>query len=248
MVRSISPRQTLRRSLIFIPFLLFPVILNYFSPYLIIDGAFQGVVSGSALTFGGLFIASLLFGRAFCGWACPAAGLQEAALFLRDRKVSQKGNWIKWAIWGVWVGVILLAFVTAGGIRQVNPLHRMDSFVSVTDPVNYIVYYFVVGLIFVLSLAVGSRAFCHSVCWMAPFMILGRKLRNLVGWPSLRLVAEPERCGDCKSCVRTCPMSLDVNGMVQASKMEHSECILCGNCVDGCSKDAIRYSFSAGGK
>ncbi|MCG2785301.1 MAG: 4Fe-4S binding protein [Anaerolineae bacterium] len=28
-------------------------------------------------------------------------------------------------------------------------------------------------------------------------------------------------------------------------KMEHSECILCGNCIDTCSKKAIRYSFSA---
>ncbi|NIV36871.1 MAG: (4Fe-4S)-binding protein, partial [Anaerolineae bacterium] len=23
-------------------------------------------------------------------------------------------------------------------------------------------------------------------------------------------------------------------------------CILCGNCVDGCPQDAIRFSFSAG--
>ena len=42
------------------------------------------------------------------------------------------------------------------------------------------------------------------------------------------------------------PMSLDVNAMVQIEKMEHAECILCGTCVDGCSKKAIRYSFSAG--
>jgi ferredoxin len=41
-------------------------------------------------------------------------------------------------------------------------------------------------------------------------------------------------------------MSLDANGMVQSEQMEDSECILCGNCVDGCSKDAIRFSFSGG--
>ena len=41
-------------------------------------------------------------------------------------------------------------------------------------------------------------------------------------------------------------MSLDVNGMVQLSSMENSECILCGTCVDGCPKKAIRYTFSSG--
>lgn len=41
-------------------------------------------------------------------------------------------------------------------------------------------------------------------------------------------------------------MSLDVNGMAQIGKMENAECILCGTCVDNCSKQAIRYSFSAG--
>ena len=65
-------------------------------------------------------------------------------------------------------------------------------------------------------------------------------------WPALRLVANPAKCGDCKTCAAHCPMSLDVNGLVHAGSMEHRECILCGTCVDGCPKDAIRYSFSAG--
>jgi ferredoxin len=40
-------------------------------------------------------------------------------------------------------------------------------------------------------------------------------------------------------------MSLDVNSMVQRADMEDTDCILCGNCVDGCTKSAIRFSFSA---
>ncbi len=43
-------------------------------------------------------------------------------------------------------------------------------------------------------------------------------------------------------------MNLDVNGMVQAGAMEHSECILCGTCADVYPKDVIHYSFSAGAK
>jgi len=47
-------------------------------------------------------------------------------------------------------------------------------------------------------------------------------------------------------CTRGCPISLDVHHMVQDGDMEDSECILCGSCVDGCSKDAIRFSCSVG--
>jgi polyferredoxin len=107
-------------------------------------------------------------------------------------------------------------------------------------------YYIVVGLFLVLAVAVGRRAGCHTVCWMAQFMILGRKIRNLLRWPALRLVAEPGKCSDCLTCTRGCPMSPDVHEMVKRADMEDSEYTLCGSCVDGCSKDAIRFSLSAG--
>ena len=97
-----------------------------------------------------------------------------------------------------------------------------------------------------LAIFAGRRAGCHSICWMAPFMIIGRWIRNRFGWPSLRLVAHTAACADCKKCTSNCPMSLDVNAMVQSGKMENSECILCGYCIDGCPKKAIRYSFSTG--
>ena len=38
-------------------------------------------------------------------------------------------------------------------------------------------------------------------------------------------------------------MSLDVHDMVQRADMEDTECILCGNCVDGCPRKVIRYIF-----
>ena len=44
---------------------------------------------------------------------------------------------------------------------------------------------------------------------------------------------------------KTLLMSLDVHAMVQRMDMEDGECILCGTCVDGCSKGAIRFTFSA---
>jgi ferredoxin-type protein NapH len=70
-------RQKIRKAIILISFLLFPITINYFSPYIIIDGAAQGIIAGSFITFVLLFIVSLFLGRAFCGWVCPGAGIQE---------------------------------------------------------------------------------------------------------------------------------------------------------------------------
>jgi ferredoxin-type protein NapH len=112
--------------------------------------------------------------------------------------------------------------------------------------IAYIIYYMVVFLFFLLAVFVGRRAGCHTICWMAPFMILGRKIRNAFGWPALQLTTDAGKCSSCLTCSGNCPMGLDVNGMVKQSAMENSECILCGTCVDGCPTKAIRYSFSAG--
>jgi NAD-dependent dihydropyrimidine dehydrogenase PreA subunit len=82
---------------------------------------------------------------------------------------------------------------------------------------------------------------------MAPFMIIGRKLRNLFGWPALGLAVEPETCTGCSLCTARCPMSLEVAEMVKSGVVEHAECILCGTCVDSCKKEAIRFCFAKPG-
>ena len=40
-------------------------------------------------------------------------------------------------------------------------------------------------------------------------------------------------------------MSLPVSTMVKKGSMAHTECILCGACVDGCPKAALGYSFGS---
>jgi polyferredoxin len=226
--------------------LLFPLIMNYFSPYIIIDGASQGILNASPIIFGMMFFSALFLGRSWCGWACPAAGFGEICQAVNDKPVNgKKIDWIKWAIWIPWMGIIAWAAISAGGYQRVDFFHLIDNGISVNRPEAYFIYYIVVGLFVGLAIIVGRRAGCHTICWMAPFMILGRKLRNLGGWPSLRLVANASECRNCKRCTTNCPMSLDVNGMVKIQNMEHTECVLCGTCVDNCPEKAIHYVFNA---
>jgi ferredoxin-type protein NapH len=226
---------------------LFPITLNYFSPYIIIDGASQGIITGSFIVFALLFLSSLFLGRLWCAWLCPGGGLQEACLAVNARPArGGKLDWIKWAIWIPWVGIIAVTAVSAGGYHAVDLFHMTESGITIDEPSRYVMYYIVVGVFVTLALATGLRGGCHYICWMAPFMIIGRTLRNLVRWPALRLKADRDKCTDCKSCTANCPMSLDVNGMVQRGYMENRECILCGSCADICPKDVITYSFRAG--
>ena len=247
MAKKCRKRQRIRKGVILVSFLSLPIILNYFSPYIIIDGAMQGIINGSFIVFGLLFVSSLFLGRLWCAWLCPAAGLQEASFAVNDKPArGGKLDWIKWGIWFPWVSGITIAAISAGGYHKVNFFHLTDSGISVDQPFAYIIYYTVVGTFLVLSLTAGRRGGCHYICWMAPFMVIGRKIRNRFRWPSLRLEADKQKCKQCRSCTKNCPMSLDVDGMVRQGRMENSECILCGSCIDICPEQVITYSFSGG--
>ena len=247
MVRQLPLRQRIRKALVIFAFLSFPITMNFLSPYVIIDGAMNGIINGSLIMFGLMFFSSLFLGRAWCGWVCPGGGMQEIVEPINKKPVNgRKIDWIKWLIWIPWISLIVVMVIRVGGYQRVDLLHLTEAGVSVDEPFKYIVYYMVVLIFIGLAIIAGRRAGCHTICWMAPFLTIGRWIRNRFGWPSLRLVANAEACRDCKLCSKNCPMSLDVNAMVQVEQMENLECILCGTCVDNCSKSAIRYSFSGG--
>jgi ferredoxin-type protein NapH len=236
-------RQKIRKGLIVSSFFLFPAIFYYFSPVLILQASFDGIINGSFIMFLIMFISSLALGRAYCGWACPGAGCQEAIFMARDKKVT-KGNYIKWLIWVPWIASIALVAIRAGGYHKIDFLYQTTYGLSIGN-INALISYFIV-LIFLIALPafiVGRRSFCHHLCWMAPFMILGRRFSTYLPWASLHLKSDHGVCKHCYTCTENCPMSLPVEDMVNQSYMENAECILCGTCVDGCKQGAIIFKY-----
>jgi polyferredoxin len=239
-----KPNQKLRKGILFISLMLFPITLNYLSPYVIIDGAMEGIINGSFIVFIGLFLTSLVFGRAFCAYICPGGGLMEFGGMVHN-KTSKGGkrNLIKWFIWVPWIGIIITFAIMAGGYKSINMFHLTESGISVDSPSSYVIYLSVVFGLLLLTYASGKRAGCHYVCWMAPFMIIGTKIKNKLKYPSYHLEVETKKCTQCKLCTKSCPMSLDVTSMVQKGSMENVECILCGNCVATCRQGAISTAW-----
>ena len=238
-------RPAFRRTAILIMFALFPLIYYYFSPYLVIMGAAEGIVAGSLIVFALLFLTSLFLGRAFCGWVCPAGATQELCAKVRNTSFKNgKRNWIKYLIWVPWLSIIIVMFLQAGTIVAIDPFYQTYFGISITGVESAVMFLAIAGLIAGIALATGKRGACHTICWMAPFMIIGRKIRNAANWPALQLEADSSKCINCKACSRNCSMSLDVNAMVQNQTIENSECILCGRCVDVCPNGAIKYGFN----
>ncbi len=238
-----SKRQKTRKILLLAAMLLFPVVLNYLSPYLVILGGFGGVLTGSGMVFAGMFVSSLVFGRAYCGWVCAPGGLQDACTSIVSKPTGRRQNIVKYIVWVPWLAAIVLGFVSAGGVKQVNMLFLTDGGISVTSIYNYVIYFTVVILIVVLSLTLGKRSFCHSLCWMAPFMVLGSLLTEKLRTPRLRLRSDASQCTSCGACTKSCPMSLPVADMVQNQAIFHTECILCGSCAEVCPRKTIQLAF-----
>lgn len=237
------PRQKIRTIFLILSFILVPVTLFYISPIVIMMGASEGVVTGSFILFVLLFLLSLFVGRLWCGWICPMGAMQEfCSPVIKNRVPEGRRNQIKYLVFIFWIFLIALSFISAGGIKNVDPFYGTVNGISVTSPDVLIIMLVIFAIILVVAFLSGRRGFCHILCPVAPIMIAGRKMRNRFGWQALHLDSVKERCIDCGKCSDSCPMGLDVNNMVKEEGIENPECILCANCADICPKNVIRYS------
>ncbi len=232
-------RQKIRTTIQLVSMLIFPITLNYFSPYLIVQGSLEGVLAGSGVLFAGLFLFSLFLGRQFCSWLCPAGALQDVCAGIVDKPAGTGQDRLKFFLWIPWLAAILLGFVSAGGLKRIDFFYYTEHGISVSAPGGYAIYFAVVALILAFALTLGRRSFCHGACWMSPFMILGNFVKEKLRFPAFRLHCEPDRCVSCGSCDKHCPMSLPVSRLVKSGCFFHRECILCGICADCCPKNAI---------
>lgn len=238
-------RQKVRKLCMVSSLLLFPVTLYYFSPALIVDAGLQGIVNGSFVVFVLLFLLSVPFGRLFCAYVCPGGGLQECAFLVNEGNPKQGWrNYIKYVIWGVWMAAVFFCYFHSGKIVAVDVLFETEHGISVSSIQSYIIYYGIVCLIFIPAVLCGKRAFCHYFCWMAPFMVLGIRLRRRLHLPGLAMKANRrENCVSCGRCSRACPMGIDVMGAAQSGGISSLECIQCGACIDGCPHKVLSYGM-----
>lgn len=247
-------RQKIRKLLLILSLLLFPVTLYYFSPALIFDAGMKGFINGSFLVFMAMFVLSIPFGRLFCAYLCPAGGLQECVFIVND-KLPKQGwrNKIKYVIWSVWILAVVICYISNKKELKIDFWFETEHGISVSGIQSYVIYYGILCLILIPALLSGKRAFCHYFCWMAPFMVLGTKLRRLLHLPGLHVkVKAKQNCISCGKCSRSCPMGIDIVREMEKGQVKSrnyipgylSECIQCGACIDQCPRSVLVYGFS----
>ena len=219
-----------------------------------------------------LFFVTSLFGRIWCGWACPHSVFLEQVFRpierliegdAQARKKLDRQPWdadkitkraIKYGIF--FIIAALIAHLFLAYFISIPELYRwMTS--SPTEHWGAFVFMAVATGIIYLNFSWFREQLCLVIC---PY---GRLQSALIDDDSLiigydegrgepRGPAKKEGVGDCIDCIRcvqVCPTGIDIRQGLQM------ECIGCANCIDACDtimaklnrpKGLIRYDSQAG--
>lgn len=192
-----------------------------------------------------MLVFSVFFGRVWCGYLCPAGGMQECCAIINSQSAKQGiRDRIKYIIWVIWIVAVIVTFALGKNQVTIDFFFMTDHGISITEIYNYVIYYGVLLLLVLPTLIHGKRAACHYICWMAPFMVIGGFLGRKLHLPQLHIEAKKDQCISCGKCNSVCPMGLDVRDMVKnKNNSSCSECIQCGACVDSCPQKLLSYKF-----
>ena len=182
---------------------------------------------------------TLIFGRFFCGWICPATFLYElntgVAALLRQLgfKVGNRrfDRRIKYLVLGV--GLLLSSItgsILVSGIYPPALIGRELYYAIALGGFGAGSVFFASTLLF--DLFVARRGFCRYVCpGGALYSLLGR-------FRLLRIRRIVETCNDCAKCNAICEFGLD-------PLRDHfgQECNNCTACIAICPTDAMTFTL-----
>jgi cytochrome c oxidase accessory protein FixG len=205
----------------------------------------------------GLFLvafATSLFGRIWCGWACPQTVFIQA-LFMkiealiegkaRERRELDKAPWsvnkllrrsLKWMVFSLISLHIAHTFV--GYFVGPRELFHM-TMQSPSENLGIFIATMIMAGIFLLDFGWFREQFCIIAC---PY---GRMQSVVMDENSLVVAYDPRRgeprrgtegversqegdCINCYNCVKVCPTGIDIRRGTQL------ECIACTQCIDAC--------------
>ena len=218
--------------------------LLFFGAKLRIEEFYLFLVVVLILVFAFLFV-TMLFGRVWCGWLCPQTTLGDLADWFDTRagRLPALPRGVLRQLFYLFLSLLVAANLVWYFIAPPDFFARLSSGnLGLVAGISLVA----VGLSVYLDLAFVRRRFCRSVCpyGRIQLMTMDRGTLTLEFDPSLK-----EVCIRCGSCVRVCPMGIDIRKGLQV------ECINCGRCLDACREvmaprgrgGLIHYTFGPKG-
>ncbi len=181
---------------------------------------------------------TIVFGRFFCGWICPATLLYElntnVAVWLRKAGLPT-GNfhfnrWLKYGVLAL--GLVLSAI--SGSVLMVNIyppaiVGRELYYAIALGGFGAGAVFFAVTLLF--DILIARRGFCRYLCpGGALYSLLGR-------YRLFRIKRTVETCNDCAKCNAVCEFALD-----PMHDDFGQECNNCSACIAVCPTRALAFT------
>ncbi len=187
------------------------------------------LANGKVLLWLALFavslVAALIFGRVYCGYACPMNTLMIPTEWLSKKLKLQTADtpkWLKngyftWITLGISVAVMLLS----------KRLLHID--------LPILPFWLVMSIL--ISLRYKPAVFHNLIC---PF---GALQRSFGRFARLSEKVDKDACVGCKLCEKACPSNaILVSSEDKKAMINTALCHQCTNCLQVCPKEAIHYS------
>ena len=221
----------------------------------------------------GLIVLTFVVGRIYCSVICPLGILQDVLARLRPRKNKKVGRYsfspeMKWLRYPVLV-VFIIALIAGVGsfvalLAPYSSFGRIASnlFAPVYEWINnglasiaakhdsYAFYNvdvwmrslptFIIAAVTLVVLAVlawiGGRTYCNTICPVGTF------LSFISRFSLLKIRFDEEKCRNCSACSKSCKASsIDFKN----HKVDYSRCVVCGDCLEACKFDALKWGLSS---
>ena len=187
-----------------------------------------------ALFFGlGLVVLTVLWGRVFCGWACPLGTMVDLVDYLSGRRVRAA----RWRSLKYHALVVVACFAAVGLSVSwlLDPLNWAARIAAVVHPraVQHELLASLGGTLLLLAFLLGRRAFCRLLCPLGALL-------GLLARVSLFRRVRAEQCTSCGQCMNDCRMAAIGPTPVTFDRFE---CIHCHECDAKCAASALSFSY-----
>jgi len=197
------------------------------------------IVAGLALA---LFFFTTLFGRVWCGWACPQTVFTDVFAALARRIEGWRGSarparvapWRRVAKHAVFaLASFVIGFHVVGYFR--SPYELVPALLEGRITGASVGFLAATSLLSYLDFVLVRQTFCKFLCPYARFQsVLFDRDTLVVGYDDRRGEPRGKRgraegdCVDCGLCEAVCPTGIDIRKGLQL------ECIACTQCIDAC--------------
>ncbi|MGB9619161.1 MAG: 4Fe-4S binding protein, partial [Armatimonadota bacterium] len=170
-------------------------------------------------------IGGTINGRYVCGHLCPRGGFYDRIVqpISPGRPIPRflKSAALRWA-----VVVLLMGFMVFRIIQNPGDIYHWGR-------VFWLMCTITTGIGVVLALVWHQRTWCA-------FCPIGT-IQNAIGGRKNLLRIDADRCRECATCEKACPMNLPIVKHKAEGVVSEPDCLRCPECINVCPAGALRW-------